>query len=310
MSANTVPDLPGTSTAQSTDTPGPQNQSGFQGVPQPGQAQSHQYPGQRPGFVPTPGQTPTGEVKKDEPTQQQPQGLDIAAILKAALEPKEAAQTLPQATVQDKPAWLAGSVNEFNVDTIDDPIIKSMASVLKVAGNGLDLDRVLGNALALGDPNLVDVAYIAEKGGANAQQIAEIAKGIVQAVNAKSEAITAEIHAMAGGEAQWAQSTAVFNKVAPDELRMIVKTMLDSTDKAKITAAAKIVTEFGRASGQLPKQGATLLNGASAASLGASGLSAAAFKAEHAKLDPNKEGFMEARDNLFARRAVGKRMGL
>ena len=104
-----------------------------------------------------------------------------------------------------------------------------------------DLDRVLGNALALGDPNLVDVAYIAEKGGKNAQQIAEIAKGIVQAVNAKSDAITQEIHALAGGEAQWSQSAAVFNKVAPEALRTVVKTMLDSTDANKIKAGAKIV---------------------------------------------------------------------
>lgn len=324
MSANSVPELPQTETQQIAGASGPQNQSGFRPIPQRGAApgngeqpqreQSHQYPGQRPGYVdehnPQQGQKPAqGQQQQAQPAQNQSQGLDIAAILQAALGAKEAAQTLPK-SLDEKPAWLQGSVNEFNVDSIDDPIIKSMASVLKVAGDGLDLDRVLGNALALGDPNLVDVAYIAEKGGKNAQQIAEIAKGIVQAVNAKSDAITQEIHTLAGGEAQWSQSAAVFNKVAPDALRAVVKTMLDSTDANKIKAGAKIVTEFGRASGQLPKQGASLLNGASAAAAGANGLSAQAFKAELNKLDSNKPGFLEAREDLFARRAAGKRLGL
>lgn len=304
MSANTTPpELP---QPQNQGNPPPQNQSGFNvppaGAPTP-REQSHQYPGQTPGYVqqqPKPGE--------QAPAAQVPPGLDLAAILQAALAGKTA-EAAPPAQAE-KPTWMPGSANEFDVDKIDDPIIKSMASVLKVAGKDLDLDRVLGNALAFGDPNLVDVAYIAEKGGANAQQLAEIAKGIVQAVEAKSATIMAEVHTLAGGEAQWAQSTAVFNKVAPAELRMTVKTMLDSTNPAFIKAGAKIVAEFGRASGQLPQVGAGLLNGASASLGTAGGLSAAAFKAEHAKLNPNAPGFKEARDELFARRAVGKRAGL
>ena len=310
MSANSVPELPTPDTQQIAGAAGPQNQSGFRPLPPrgaaPGSEQPHQYPGQRPGAVPS-AQAPNAPVAEEvQPAQEQPQGLDIAAILQAALGNK-APEPAPAA---EKPTWLPGAVNEFNVDSIDDPIIRSMASVLKVAGDGLDLDRVLGNALALGDPNLVDVAYIAERGGKNAQQIAEIAKGIVQAVNAKSEAITKEIHALAGGEAQWSQAAAVFNKAAPVELREIVKSLLDSTDPNKIKAGAKIVNEFGRASGQLPRQGASLLSGSAAANAGAAGLSAAAFKAELTKLNPNKPGFLEAREDLFARRAAGKRMGI
>lgn len=308
MSANSVPDLPNQNQPNPA-TPGPQDQHGFR-VPPAGGEQSHQYSGQTPGWVPNRGQDQSQEQPKPQQQQTTPakaDGLDLAAILQAALgKPAEQQNPAPVA----KPDWMPDSVNQFNVDEIDDPIIKSMASVLKVAGDGLDLDRVLGNALALGDPNLVDVAYIAEKGGANAQQIAAIAKGIVDAVNAKSQAITNEIHALAGGEAQWAQSAAVFNQAAPEELKLVVKAMLDSTNSQKIKAGAKIVTEFGRASGQLPKAGANLLNSASAGMANANGLSAAAFKAEIAKLDPQKPDYLEARNDLFQRRAVGKRNGL
>ncbi len=311
MSANSVPELPQQQQNQSNpDLPGPQNQSGFRVPPAGGQQQqSHQYPGQRPGWVPEPGKQ---QEPQPEPQQQQSappaQGLDLAAILQAALGTKQ--EPAKAEVPAERPGWLQESVNEFNVDAIDDPIIKSMALVMKSAGAGLDLDRVLGNALAHGDPNLVDVAYLAEKGGANAQQLAEIAKGIVQAVNAKSDSITKEVHALAGGEANWSQATAVFNKTSPPELRMIVKSLLDSRDAEKIKAGAKIVTEFGRASGQLPQPGANLLSGASAGLSGANGLSAAAFKAEIAKLDSQKPDYLEARDELFRRRQAGKAAGL
>ncbi len=307
MSANTPPELP------SGNQP-PQNQSGFN-VPPAGQQppplpqeQSHQYPGQKPGYVQEPPKPTQQPVQGQVPGQQAAApGLDLAAILQAALAGQKPAEPPVQAA---KPNWVPGSINEFNVDSIEDPIIKSMASVLKVAGKDLDLNRVLGNALAFGDPNLVDVAYISEKGGANAQQLTEIAKGIVQAVEAKSAAIMSEVHALAGGEAQWAQSTAVFNKVAPQELRITVASMLDSTNPAFIKAGAKIVAEFGRSSGQLPQVGSNLLTGASAGLGAAQGLTAAQFKIEQFKLDPQAPGFKEAREALFARRALGKRAGL
>ena len=308
MSATqTPPELPG-------GNPQPQSQSGFS-VPPAGAhppalpEQSHQYPGQRPGYVQPEPQKTLPQQQAQPGQQPNVQGLDIAAILQAALAGQQPAQQAAP-TEAEKPAWLKGSVNQFDVDGIDDPIIKSMASVLKVAGKDLDLDRVLGNALAFGDPNLVDVAYIAEKGGANAQQLVQIAQGIVQAVEAKSAALMSEVYVQAGGEAAWAQSTAVFNKVAPPELRMTVKTMLDSTNPAFIKAGAKIVSEFGRASGQLPQQGSALLNGASAGFGAANGLTAASFKTEHNKLNPADPGFQEARNELFARRALGKRSGM
>lgn len=312
MSANTVPELPTSQPAQ-PGLPGPQNQSGFTIPPQGGQpaAQSHQYPGQKPGWVRNP-----GEQDQPKPDDQQAapaakaDGLDIAAILQAALKDvnKPAEPAVP--TESGKPDWMQGSINEFNVDTIDDPIIKSMASVLKVSGTGLDLDRVLGNALAHGDPKLIDYAHIAEKGGANAAQLAEIAKGIVMAVEAKSNAITKEIHDISGGEQQWSLAATAFNSSAPEELKLVVKSLLNSTDVGKIKAGAKIVNEFGRQSGQLPQRGSNPLNGVPAGTATGGAMSAAEFKAEIAKLDPNKIDYLQAREDLFRRRSLGKAAGL
>ena len=273
-------------------------------------------PGQQPGWVQQPSQQQPGQQQQqDQGSQQaQPDLSNIVGLLQAALagqQPATGAQpqaAQPQADAT-RPQWMQTSANEFDVGQINDPIIKSMATVLQTAGKDLDLDRVLGKALSFGDPSLVDVAYLAEKGGANAQQLAEIAKGIVQAVNAKADALTREVHAMVGGEANWSASVAAFNQAAPQELRVTVAQMLDSTNENFIKAGAKIVAEFGRNSGRMPQQGAALLNTASAGLQG-QGLSRVQFQDELRKLDPNKQGYEEARAALFARRSLGKRSGL
>lgn len=272
-------------------------------------------PHQQPGWVQNPGQQPQQQqTQQPAPQNQQPADLtNVVALLQAALAGQQA--PAPQAPAQQpaadavRPNWMQSSANEFDVNQINDPIIKSMATVLQTAGKDLDLDRVLGKALTFGDPALVDVAYLRDAGGPQAAQLAEIAKGIVQAVNAKAEAVTNEVYASVGGEAVWHSSVAAFNQSAPHELKVTVAQMLDSTNENFIKAGAKIVAEFGRNSGMIPQQGAPLLNSASAGVQG-QGLTREQFQAELRKIDSNSPGYEQAREVLFARRALGKRSGL
>jgi len=271
-----------------------------------------QLPGQTPGYVQKPAQ------QQQEPAQQaaqaQPDLSSIVKLLTDALASQgnpAGVENAPQpAANSERPAWLQSSVSEFDINSIQDPIIKSMAGILQSTGAGLDLDRVLGKALAYGDPSLVDVAYLNEKGGANAQQLAEIAKGIVQAVDAKSTAITNEIYQSVGGEAQWEQASAIFNSKAPAEIKAIVAQMLDSTNEVQIKAAAKVVAEFGRSSGLVPQIGAALLNGNPSAGVVGQGLSKVQFQAELAKLNKDAPTYADEREALFARRSLGKSSGL
>lgn len=271
-------------------------------------------PNQQPGWVQNPGQQPQQQTQQPAPQNQQPADLsNVVALLQAALAGQQApAQQAPaQQPAADavRPNWMQSSANEFDVNQINDPIIKSMATVLQTAGKDLDLDRVLGKALSFGDPALVDVAYLRDAGGPQAAQLAEIAKGIVQAVNAKAEAVTNEVYSSVGGEAVWHSSVAAFNQSAPHELKVTVAQMLDSTNENFIKAGAKIVAEFGRNSGLIPQQGAPLLNSASAGVQG-QGLTREQFQAELRKIDQNVPGYEQAREALFARRALGKRSGL
>lgn len=127
----------------------------------------------------------------------------------------------------------------------------------------------------------------------------------MQAVNAKAEAVTNEVYNSVAVRL-WHSSVAAFNQSAPPELKVTVAQMLDSPNENFIKAGAKIVAEFGRSSGLIPQQGAPLLNSASAGVQG-QGLTREQFQSELRKIDPNSAGFEQAREALFARRALGKR---
>ena len=266
-----------------------------------------------PGFaVPKPAPQ---EPAAPAPNQPEPQATpDLAAALAAltaamqAQAPAPAAAPAPADQVPEEVGGLPESLNDFDVSTIDDPIIRSMATVMQTVGKGLDFDRALGRALAEGRVDLIDTAYLTEKGGANAKELLTIATGIVQAVAAKGEALAQSVHKLAGGAEQWSAGVAVFNQKAPQELRLVVAQMLDSGKENLINAGAKLIVEFSKNSGALPQSNPLISQGA-AASNAAQALSREEFMREHAKLDKNSRDYAAQRNELFARRALGKQLG-
>lgn len=191
-----------------------------------------------------------------------------------------------------------------------DPILNSMLTLLDKSVANLDRSRAIGNALTYGDPNLVDVAYLTEIGGANAASLIEIAKGVVGHATASADAAAQSIYAKAGSEANWNAASAAFNKGAPQHLKQFVAYSLNSGDRAQIEAAATTVVEFARNSGLMPVAPTGQVNSGGGAPGSTQALSKAQFQAEHAKLDRNARGYEEARGELMGRRQLGIQMGL
>lgn len=268
--------------------------------------QVYQAPNQQPGWV----QQPSQQEQKPAPQINSMESL-VAALQGVLNQDPNAAKPATQEPAKgaERPEWLPESANTFDVSKLDDPVIRSMATMLQVAGKDLDLDRAVGRALAEGDPSLVDLTYIAEKGGENAKHLAEMAKALVSQVAAKSAAIEQEVFALAGGEAKWNAATAAFNEKAPSELKLVVKQMLNSHKHEYITAGAKLVNEFAKQSGLFPQQGAPLLNGV-AGNGAANGLSAVEFKKALASLNPYDADHQDKKAELMARRVQGKAIGL
>jgi len=225
----------------------------------------------------------------------------LTEALKGAQAPAAPAAAAAEPAVQSELA-------SYDVSSIEDPIIKSMATIMQTVGKGLDMDRALGKAIADGRADLIDVAYLREKGGANADDLIAIANGLVNAVAAKSAAVTSEVHKLAGGEEQWDAGVAVFNKSAPQELRMVVAQMLDSGKDNMIQAGAKLIVEFSKGSGYLPNVTPGVNSGA-ASMPAAQALDKFEFQAELRKLNPQDRNFNEQRADLFARRSLGRSLG-
>lgn len=268
----------------------------------------------QPGFV-APAPAATVQAEPAPPAQAAaPAGLDAAiAALTAALSGQAASTPVTPAApagpqVNATPA-APGNLNEFDVAGIDDPIIRSMATVMQTVGKGVDLDRAIGKAISDGRVDLIDVAYLREVGGENAQSLITIAQNLVQAVEAKGNAVNAKIHGLAGGEQHWNNGVAAFNTAAPVELRTVVAQMLDSGKENLIEAAAKIVVQFSKGAGVLPQVNPTVQAGASGVPA-AQALSKDAFQAELRKLDPNSRSFQNDRGALFTRRQLGRQLGM
>lgn len=274
--------------------------NGFITPPQGGSPANPQLPPTNPveGWVAPP--NPAGNPPAPTAAPAQPAAPDLTAAI-AALQAALAKPTTPAAPAPGTPA-------PNDNTTFDDPILKSMAAVIRTSAKGIDLDRVLGKAIEYGDANLIDKAYLAEKGGEASAELLTIAQGIVEAVNARSAATTTEVYALAGSEANWNACVAAFNQGAAPELKAVITQMLDSGKTDQIKASAKLVVEFAKSNGTVPTNAGLIANGGAAPLLG-QGISKAEFQSELQKLNPQDRDFVAKRSELYGRRQAGKQQG-
>lgn len=264
------------------------------------------FQGQSPGWVANPG----GMAQAGTFTQAQ-----VDAMITDALNKAQTKVPVPPATNTPTPPTpntsmvdFGPSLNTFDVNTIDDPVLKSMATMFKSSVPDMDLDRALANAISYGDPNLIDIAYITDKAGQNAPHLINLAAGIVNTINAQSEAMEQSVYQEVGGRQVWDASVAVFNRSASPEIKATVATMLDSGKANLIKAGAKMVAEFGKNSGMIPKDGFRF--DPVSAPYATQGLNKTQFQQEILKLDSNDPDYGDKYNALIQRRAVGKRLNL
>lgn len=259
---------------------------------------------------PAPFAQPSPQAQPQAPAQAALPTVDLAALqaLIQGTQPQAAATPAAPAEGSNLPEWAGESLHSFDTASISDPQTKMLAQTLQTLGKDVDLNRALGAALTHSNPDLVDVAYLAEKGGANAQAIAQLGKTLVQAVAAQAEAQTQKVYALVGGEQQWNVAVAAFNATADLGMRQAVAKMMNSGDTSMIDYGAAVIAQYARGGAvPQPHQGVGALAGGGVA---LQGLSKAEFQAELQKLNPRAQGYDEAYNALANRRAAGKASGL
>jgi hypothetical protein len=231
---------------------------------------------------------------------------DLDAAVAAALAGKAAPAAAAPTGAPVLTPGAAVNVGELNVAS--DPVLKGMTDMFAASGTGIDLDRAIGKALVYGDAALIDTAYLTEKGGAQAANLALMAKAIVGRVVDQAAAGEQAAFAAAGGKAQWQAAAGVFDQKAPAHTKLVVKSMLDSGNPELIAAASKTIVEFASGSGFVPV--APHLQAPTSGGGGVQALDKNGFQAELRKLNPNSPSFTQDRETLFVRRHMGKKLGV
>lgn len=245
-----------------------------------------------PGFVSQVPAAPAAPYQAPAPAAAPAADPNIAALLAALSGPAAA------------PAAAAPAASTY-APVGADPVVNSLSSIL--AGAGIDVSRALGKANEYNDPSLIDKAYIASVGGANAAHLTQLAESLVAHTGRESDAAEQACYALAGGAQNFRAAVAVFNQSAPAHLQTVITNMMDSGNRAQIDAGAKLLIEFAKTNGGLV-QPAGLITGQAAPGAEAA-LSKDQFQDELQKLDRNSRSYEQERGVLFGRRAMGKQLG-
>lgn len=187
-----------------------------------------------------------------------------------------------------------------------DPVVSSLSGIL--SGSGVDVQKAIAKALEYGDASLIDKAYIASVGGANAAHLTQLAEQLVAHTGREAEAAEQSCYTLAGGQANFHAAVSVWNTSAPSHLKAIVENMMDSGVRAQSDAGAKMIVEFAKGNGGL-MQPAGLVNPGAARPGAEAALSKEQFQSEMQKLDKNAPGYEQRRGELYGRRAMGKQLG-
>ncbi len=255
----------------------------------------------QPGFVPQP-------AAAQEPQSGFTQAHIDAAVAAALAKVGKPAEPAPAAVLKSPTASITAGTAEYTPDGTGDKVLNSFTDVFIRLGTGIDIDRALGRAMTSGNVADIDNAYLSEKGGANAEQLKVIANAIVERISTQSADAERSIHASAGGKEQWDAAAAAFNQNAPAHLKQVIARMLNSGDTEAVQSAAKSIVDYSRGNTLVPTNAQLLQGGAGVGSN--AGLNKADFQKAHAALDTNSRTYQQERQDLFARRSIGKQTGL
>lgn len=174
-----------------------------------------------------------------------------------------------------------------------------------------DMVRAVGKALEYGREDLIDVAFIREKFGANADQAIQLAKAAITEKSANLVRQETEVHTLAGGKANWDAAVSVYHTNAPDYMKAAITGLMDT---GKVKEGTQMLLEFAKAQGLTP--GTVVLDNPAVVPNAAGALDAAGFRTELNKLHAEAGGrslesgvYGDRYKSLMARREAGRQLG-
>lgn len=169
-----------------------------------------------------------------------------------------------------------------------------------------DIERALQYATEAGDVRLIDVAFLKERFGDNAEQAQALAEAVMEQNQSSAKALLDTVYTAAGGEANFKSAAELFKANAKPGMVNVVKQMLDSGDPDTVKEAAMLIVEYGSKSGGLVKQGDKLI--ATSGFNAAAGISAEEFTLARQKLNSTSRTYHQDYARLMDLRRIGKQL--
>jgi hypothetical protein len=174
-----------------------------------------------------------------------------------------------------------------------------------------DMVRAVGKALEYGREDLIDVAFIKEKFGVNADQAIQLAKAAITEKASNLVRQETEVHTLAGGKANWDAAISVYHTNAPEYMKAAIVGLMDS---GKVKEGTQMLLDFAKSQGLTP--GAPLLDNPAVVPGAAGALDATGFRVELDKLYKEAGGrslesgvYGDRYKSLMARRDAGRQLG-
>ena len=205
-----------------------------------------------------------------------------------------------------------GGLNDITTDDIDDPSIKRIVQLVDTHYPHLDRQRIMGKALEFGDPDFIDVNYLRDQIGDQADILIPFLEEIVETSQQSYESLVQGIYQEVGGQERWQGIAQVFTQTAPASIRNVAKQLIDSQDINQISQGIRLILDYSEQSGIAPKP-PRLIQGQGFTQGGGQALSAEDFKAELAKIgsrNSNPRNYDKLVTELRQRRALGIELGL
>lgn len=204
-----------------------------------------------------------------------------------------------------------GGLNDLTPEDVGDPALGRFVQLLDLHYPQLDRDRAVGKAIEYGDASYIDEAYIREVAGDGADVLIGYFEDAVKIYGESVEQTLAQIHEMAGGKERWESIAGSFTRNAPESIRNVVKSLIDSNNPDEVQQGLEFIMEYASTAGLVDTPAKRV--GTSGTSGGGDALSAEQFRAELRKLggrNRDPKGYDAAVTQLRRRRALGVELGL
>lgn len=182
-----------------------------------------------------------------EPTATAPVETPPTPVIETPVTP--VVPSVPTTPVGTQTPTPTGGLNDADLSSLGVPGLASSVALIRQQYPNLDLERAVGKAVENQDVSLLDVHYLREVAGANADILIAHLTDVTTHAFEHTQGVVQGIYNSVGGEAKWNAMATSFREKAPALILDAVRAKLDSPNIKDVQEAVEYVKQFAADNG-------------------------------------------------------------